>query len=190
MTPAVVLNRILAAGLLVLLLVLIFLVTVLPVQQSYRAKQAAIADRTEQLEQALGVAASAEQLSQQHSMLRSQGGLSRYLIEGVSVPLAAAALQRRIEVAVGRREGQLISTEVLRPVDEHGLTRVSLRARLRLDTPALQQILHELESGLPFLVIDNAVAASLGEGQDPSVPVALEVELRIVGWIRSSGGGA
>lgn len=190
MTSAAVLNRILAAGLLALLLALAFTVSVLPAQQSYRAKQVAIADRTEQLKRALGVAASAEQLSQQHHMLRAQGGLSRHLIEGVSVPLAAAALQRRIEAAVSWREGQLVSTEVLHPVDEHGLTRVSLRVRLRLDTPALQQILHELESGLPLLVIDNVVVASPGEGQNPSAPVVLEVELRVVGWIRSPSGGA
>jgi general secretion pathway protein M len=79
-------------------------------------------------------------------------------LEGQTVTVAGAALQQRIGSAVKAVGGNVLSSQVdLQGVDaKKGF--VSLTASCEVDQPALQQLLYDLEAGMPFLFVDQLTA--------------------------------
>jgi general secretion pathway protein M len=78
-------------------------------------------------------------------------------LEGPTVEVAGAALQQRVVAAVRDAGGNVQSSQV----DLQGLQAkqgyVSLSANCEVGQGALQQLLYDLESGMPFLFIDQLV---------------------------------
>jgi general secretion pathway protein M len=78
-------------------------------------------------------------------------------LEGRTVTVAGAALQQRVVAAVKDAGGNVVSSQV----DLQGLQAkqgyVSLSANCEVGQGALQQLLYDLESGMPFLFIDQLV---------------------------------
>ena len=76
-------------------------------------------------------------------------------LEGQTVTVAGAALQQRIGNAVKNVGGNVLSSQI----DLQGLDSkkgfVSLTASCEVDQPALQQLLYDLEAGMPFLFVDQ-----------------------------------
>jgi general secretion pathway protein M len=89
-------------------------------------------------------------------------------LEGQTVTVAGAALQQRVTSAVSKLGGNVLSTQV----DLQGTLAkqgfVSLTASCEVDQPALQQLLYDLEVGMPFLFVDQLViqAPEAGTSQD------------------------
>ena len=88
-------------------------------------------------------------------------------LEGQTVTVAGAALQQRITGAVGKLGGNVLSTQV----DLQGTLAkqgfVSLIASCEVDQPALQQLLYDLEVGMPFLFVDQLVIQAPETGTGP-----------------------
>jgi general secretion pathway protein M len=79
-------------------------------------------------------------------------------LDGSTVTLASAALLQRITSAIARAGGTVVSSEVeprsQRPSDDY----VKATAICEVSqVTALQQMLHDLEAGMPFLFIDQLV---------------------------------
>jgi general secretion pathway protein M len=76
-------------------------------------------------------------------------------LEGQTVTVAGAALQQRIGSAVKAVGGNVLSSQV----DLQGLDTkkgfVTLTASCEVDQPALQQLLYDVEAGMPFLFVDQ-----------------------------------
>jgi general secretion pathway protein M len=88
-------------------------------------------------------------------------------LEGQTVTVAGAALQQRIGSAVKAVGGNVLSSQVdLQGVDaKKGF--VSLTASCEVDQPALQQLLYDVEAGMPFLFVDQlTVQAPQATGAD------------------------
>jgi len=89
-------------------------------------------------------------------------------LEGPTVTVAGAALQQRVGAAVTKVGGNVLSSQV----DLQGALAkqgyVSLLASCEVDQPALQQLLYDLEAGMPFLFIDQLVvqAPQTGSTED------------------------
>jgi general secretion pathway protein M len=85
-------------------------------------------------------------------------------LEGRTLTIAGAALQQRLTSAVAKLGGNVQSLQV----DLHGAQSVngvvSLIASFEIDQPALQGLLYELESGKPFLFIDQLVVQAPNTG--------------------------
>jgi general secretion pathway protein M len=96
-------------------------------------------------------------------------------LEGRTLTIAGAALQQRLTNAVAKLGGNVQSLQV----DLHGAQSldgtVSLIASFEIDQPALQGLLYELESGKPFLFIDQLVVQVPNTGA-----VAQEARLRVL----------
>ena len=74
-------------------------------------------------------------------------------IEARSVTLAGAALQQRLESAIAKQGGQLVSSKV--DVGPRGdERRVTLAAELTIAQPAMQALLFDLETGRPYIFVD------------------------------------
>jgi general secretion pathway protein M len=78
-------------------------------------------------------------------------------LEGPTVTVAGASLQQRVTGAVGKVGGNVLSSQVDLDGTKAKQGYVSLVASCEVDQPALQQLLYDLEAGMPFLFIDQLV---------------------------------
>ena len=86
-------------------------------------------------------------------------------LEGQTMGLAGAALQQRIERAVTRSDGVLLSSQIDLDGPEAKNRFLTLTVSVELDPPALQSFLYDLEGGAPSLFVDSlAVQASSSPG--------------------------
>ncbi len=88
-------------------------------------------------------------------------------LDGQTVTVAGAALLQRVAGAVTRVGGNVLSSQVELQGTQAKDGYVSLIASCEIEQAALQQLLYDVEAGMPFLFIDQLVAqapAAAGEG--------------------------
>ncbi len=78
-------------------------------------------------------------------------------LEGQTVNVAGAELQQRVAAAVKEVGGSVLSLQIDSQVSETRPGYVSLSANCEVEESALQPLLYDLESGMPFLFIDQLV---------------------------------
>lgn len=76
-------------------------------------------------------------------------------LDGKTITIAGAALQQRIEQAVAKAGGALMSSQV--ELDGPGAKNgfVGLTATMEASQPAVQTILYDIEGGMPYLFVDK-----------------------------------
>jgi general secretion pathway protein M len=91
-------------------------------------------------------------------------------LEGPTVTVAGAALQQRVTGAVTKVGGNVLSSQVDLEGSKAKQGFVGLVASCEVDQPALQQLLYDLEAGMPFLFVDQLVvqAPQASTGEDGS----------------------
>jgi len=97
------------------------------------------------------------------------------LLEGATVTIGGANLLQRVAGAVARLGGNILYTQVdlQGPQSKDGFVGVTVSCEV--EQPALQQLLHDLEAGMPFLFVDQLVT------QGPAVPgMTPEGKLRVL----------
>jgi len=89
-------------------------------------------------------------------------------LEGPTVTVAGAALQQRVTGAVAKVGGNVLSSQVDLDGTKAKQGYVSLVASCEVEQPALQQLLYDLEAGMPFLFVEQLVvqAPQAGTGED------------------------
>lgn len=88
-------------------------------------------------------------------------------LEGQTVTVAGAALLQRVAGAVTKLGGNVLSSQVDLQGTQAKDGYVSLIASCDIEQAALQQLLYDIEAGMPFLFVDQLVAqapASPSEG--------------------------
>jgi general secretion pathway protein M len=78
-------------------------------------------------------------------------------LEGSTVTIAGAALLKRIGGAVARVGGNVLSSQVDLQGSQAKTGFVSVIASCEFEQPALQQLLYDLEAGMPFIFVDQLV---------------------------------
>ena len=92
-------------------------------------------------------------------------------LEGATVTVAGAGLVQRVAGAVTKVGGSVLSTQVDLQGSESKAGFVSVAASCEVDQPGLQQLIYDLEAGLPLLFVDQLVVqapptvVSTGEGR-------------------------
>ena len=81
---------------------------------------------------------------------------SAYL-EGATVTVAGAALLQRVAGAVVKFGGNVLSTQLDLQGTQTRAGFLSMIASCEIDQPQLQQLLYDLEAGMPFLFVDQLV---------------------------------
>jgi general secretion pathway protein M len=107
-------------------------------------------------------------------------------LEGSTVTVAGAALQQRVAAAIGRVAGNIVSSQVEldRPESKAGF--VSLTTSCELDQPALQQLLYDLEVGMPVLFVDQLDIQAPESAAAPGGGGRLRVLVRVSGQWQGS----
>ena len=125
-----------------------------------------------------------EELAALQSAQTSQAGF----LPGDSSALAAAELQTHVKNIVRSAGEDLRSTQILPVNEEAGVTRVAIRVQLPVRMQSLQVVLHTLESGIPFIFIDNVDVRrrkTSRRRQDTNEEVYLDVRFDVTGYMRS-----
>jgi general secretion pathway protein M len=88
-------------------------------------------------------------------------------LEGRSVTIAGAALQQRVTGAVAKTGGNVLSTQIDLNTAQAKNGFISLIVSCEVKQTALQQLLYDLEAGMPFLFVDQLeVQAPQATGQE------------------------
>lgn len=139
------------------------------------ADYAAAADMLDRLE---GRKPSTEALSHASGMPGSP------FLEGATANVAGAALQERLAAAVRAAGGNVLSSQVDLQGSEAKQGYVSLSASCEISAEALQQLIYDVESGMPFLFIDQLVVQApqnhAGIGKD-SAPEEMRLQIDVSG---------
>jgi general secretion pathway protein M len=97
------------------------------------------------------------------------------LLEGATVTVGGANLLQRVADAVAQRGGNILYTQVDLQGSQSKEGFVSVTVSCEIEQPALQQLLYDIEAGMPFLFVDQLVA------QGPAVPgTTPEGKLRVL----------
>jgi general secretion pathway protein M len=81
---------------------------------------------------------------------------SAYL-EGATVTVAGATLLQRVAGAVAKFGGNVLSTQLDLQGSQTRAGFLSMIASCEIDQPKLQDLLYDLEAGMPFLFVDQLV---------------------------------
>lgn len=110
-------------------------------------------------------------------------------LEGRTVTIAGAALQQRVGAAVKEAGGNVLSSQVDLQKIETRPGYVSLSVNCEIDHASLQHLLYDLETGMPFLFIDQLVVQmpqSLGKAEAGAEPSRMHVQIDISGQWQAS----
>ena len=126
---------------------------------------AIISSLADVLSQRAEVTASATMLEQfegRHmATARSESGVGAPtgapFLEGATITVAGAALLQRVTAAVTKLGGSVLSSQVDLQGTEAKAGFLSVIASCEIDQPGLQQLLYDVEAGMPFLFIDQLV---------------------------------
>ncbi|MGH6912704.1 MAG: type II secretion system protein GspM [Geminicoccales bacterium] len=185
------LSRTAALGLLAAVAIGGYVLVVGPVLDAFRANAEAIERSEDLLQRQQALAAQRPQLVARLAEEEQRAATLTGYLEGPSDALAAARLQDRVRTLVEAAGGELRSTQIL-PAEaveaSPGTRRATLRVQLVVAIDGLAAILHGLETGQPYVLIDELTIRSQGarRRQEPDGAPVLDVSLQLSGFVRSA----
>ncbi|MCK5121706.1 MAG: type II secretion system protein M [Methylococcales bacterium] len=148
-------QRWIALGLLVVALLLVLFVAIIPLVSTgvdYHEQKQTLIFR---LQRAKQIIARKDRVQQDIEAIKQQYQSQNYFSTHTTVALASADLQQFIKSAISQAGGQLTSTQVLPSKNEDGFNRVTVKVRMSGDIEVLRNVLHEIESSVPVMIIDQ-----------------------------------
>jgi len=129
----------------------------------------------------------AEHLAEQEERAAAAAGY----LEGPSDALAAAQLQDRVKSVVEAAGGELRSTQILPAESLEGdlsFRRTTVRVQIAVSIEGLAATLYELETGQPYLLIDDVTVRQervrRRRRSEPEREPVLDVNLELFGFLR------
>lgn len=148
-------SRLLALGLLVLVLAVAWVVGVEPMRVAFEEQDARIARASQLLERYERALDGEAELHAEIERLKVSGDGPDPFLTGANTQIIAASLQNRIQTMVAGEPGDIRSIQVLPDDAEDGFDKIGLRVTLTAGIPTMQKIFYEIESSMPALFIDN-----------------------------------
>lgn len=175
-------GRAAAVGLLVFLIGTAYLLLAAPVIEAYRSTDEETRHVLEQLARYGQLSKAYPNRKAQLERLDRQQASSGIYLAGTTDALAAAALQEDVGAKIERNGGKLRSIQIL-PVKADGdFKQVSVRVQLTATLGSFARILHALESGKPYVFIDNldvknrrARKATQAQEDDPELVIRFDL---------------
>ena len=176
----------LALAILALVLIMIFSLAIAPLWAINRHYLDTIDTLDTRLEKLQRSASAGTSLRSQHEQLKRSLASNRHYLKSTSEALAASNLQRIVEQVATSKGMEVLSTQILPASEESGFTRVALKVRMRGRLENTVEVFHALESGQPYLFLDNVsirnharTARKMAFVQTP----ALSVDFDLIGYM-------
>jgi general secretion pathway protein M len=97
-------------------------------------------------------------------------------LSGKTITVAGAALQERVESAVKKAGGNVLSSQIDLQGSHSAEGFIGLTESLEIDQASLQQLLYDLEAGMPYLFVENlAIQAPQAFGEAEGTPMRVLV---------------
>lgn len=179
----------LAVGLTVVVMALMGLLAAAPLIASHRLTEQIEASR-DTLRSLLSRTQNAASLREDNENLISSGQAANLLVEGETIGIAGANLQKIMNDVVVDNGGKALSLQILRPVEDKELVRIGMSLSIEASIDSLRAIAHAIESGSPLIFIENiAVKGSDAEfaAPDPHFIGPLDVTLQVAAYTAKTG---
>ena len=179
--PTGIRGRLTALALLAIPLILLVQYLLLPLLDSYRALDDEITGARADIAHYRRLLAQLPDLQEAVDRLADDNPLAPQLLAGGNQALAMANLQQRLQAAAERAGARVVSLRIRESMVDGPLERITVQAQLTADTRSLRDLLHDIETGSPYLLID---AFSIGQRsvRRRSAPAAhLEARLTVSG---------
>ncbi len=187
MTPAILLRltpaqrRVLAVGLFVAAVALVFAALLAPLWLLHRHYDDAIETWTQRLETYKRVAAQAPELRRALDAMKARDA-RRFFLKNTAANLAGAELQEAVKAAIESNGGRITTSQSPAPRDDGGFRQIVASVQFFATVPSLQKILNALETREPYVVVENITIRPTNAfrgfkpvaGQDPEVNVQLD----------------
>ena len=111
---------------------------------------------------------------------------NRHYLRGKTDAVAAANLQAVVKLTASSRGMEIISTQILPAKEEEGFTRVTLKVRMRGQLEDSVKVFHALETGQPYLFLDNVSLRNFSRRQTKTNVTAvnlLNVDFDLIGYM-------
>ena len=174
-------SRQLAAGLLAVALVALVAAFALPTWYLYNRYDRELADREERLDRFRRIAGTRPEVVRQLEAMRTKE-TRRYFLRSGAAALSVAEAQEAIRGLVESSGGRLITTQALPSKDEGRYRMVAAQVQLAANIFALRNILHRIETNVPYLFIDNLMVKTQvpgnfkpGPGAEPEMFITFDM---------------
>ncbi len=148
-------QRWIALGLFFLVLILVIFLAIVPAVSAaleYNEQKQELAFR---LQRAKRIVDKKDSVLKNIASLEQQYQQQNYFNTRETVALASADLQKIVKSAISQAGGQLSSTQVLPSKSRNGLNKVVVKVRMVGDIEVVRSVMHEIETAVPLLVIDQ-----------------------------------
>lgn len=145
----------LAVAILGVAVAVVVCLTVLPIYAANASRQDTLDEAQARLVRYQHIAERDLELLPQYESLRSRQKASGNHLRSDTVAVAGAELQRIVKQVTGRRQAQIVSTQILPAAAEQGFVRVAIKVRVRGMLPALLESLYDIENNDVHMFIDN-----------------------------------
>jgi general secretion pathway protein M len=185
------LSRTLAVALLGAALLAAYGLVVAPVIAAYREVGQAIEQSQLLLERYRSLAGQRPELSARLEELEERAAKAGGYLKGPSDALAAAELQDQVRTIIERAGGNMRSTQILpaSAIDPTvPLRRAGLRIQLGIDIDGLQKVLYEVETGEPYLFVDQLTVRQQRmrrRSGEPEQEPELDTSFEVYGYLRA-----
>jgi general secretion pathway protein M len=148
-------SRTAALSLLVFVIGALYLLVVSPAIEAHRSTDEATQETLEQLARYENISKTNPNRKAQLEKLARQQSQSGVYLAGDTDALAAAGLQEDVGAKIEKNGGKLRSIQILPVKTDGNFKRVSVRVQLTATLGSFARILYALESGRPYVFIDN-----------------------------------
>jgi len=174
-------QRALAVALAVVAIVAVLSLLLVPLVLLHKHYDDTIAALTDRLDRYRRVAAQAPEYRKSLEAMRERDS-RRFFLRNTAPNLAGAELQELVRGAIEGNGGRITTSQNQAPRDEGRFRQITVSVQFFATTPALQKILYALESGPPYLLVENMTLRPLNAfrgfkppaGQEPEVNVQLD----------------
>lgn len=122
--------------------------------------------------------------------LTALGEDARLMLEGETLGIAGANLQKLMSGLVAEHGGTASSFQLLAPTEDGNLMRIPMSLSISIGIDGLRDILHRIETGYPLIFIDDIAIRSTQDGfrvPDPNYIGPFDVTLQVSGYAFKSG---
>jgi len=181
-------GRALAIALLLLTLAVCYLLLIRPPLAAYRASQQEIEQLQERLLRYRAIAAQRTAHEKELEQLKLRQTAQDYFLKSETNALAAAEMQDYVKTIIGESGGELVSMRVF-PVAAYGrFSSVSIRVQMTGNIETVLLVFHALESGQPFVVIDEVYVQPQRRrtGRGGPIEERLDIRFKLSGFQKAA----
>ena len=177
-------GRLAALALLAMTGAAVYLLAVGPLIDSYRRNGEAIVETRELLARFERQAAARTRLEGRLEALQELVARQGHYLDGTTYAVAAASLQDNVKAIVETQGGEIQSIQTMPSAANDDSGRVAIRVQSLMTVEPLLYTIHRLESGAPYLFVDNLEVqgrlsrrARLGEDEDEETELLVWFDL-------------